>query len=154
MRSKVTRAGMSAALAATSLLSCATAFAAGPAGVWYTPDNRAQVRIAPCGRNALCGDIVWLKEPNDPQSGKPKTDFNNSDAARRGRPLIGLSIFAGLARAASSAVWRGQIYNPDDGHTYSGSLTMTGANVLELKGCVLGGIICKAQNWTRARKAE
>ncbi len=150
MRSKVARARSLIVLAAASLVSCEAAFAAEPTGVWYTPENRAQVRIAHCGRNALCGDIVWLKEPNDPQSGKPKTDFNNPDAVKRTRRLIGLHIFAGLTRSASGN-WQGQIYNPDDGRTYRGYLTMTGANVLELKGCVLGGLICKAQNWTRVR---
>jgi len=34
---------------------------------------------------------------------------------------------------------------------YSGYLTMSGPDVLELKGCVLGGIICKSETWTRAR---
>ena len=46
--------------------------------------------------------------------------------------------------------WEGYVYNAEDGKTYSGSFTLTGANTAELKGCVLGGLICKAQTWTRS----
>jgi uncharacterized protein (DUF2147 family) len=46
--------------------------------------------------------------------------------------------------------WEGDVYNAEDGKTYSGSFTLTGANTAQLKGCVLGGLICKAQTWTRS----
>lgn len=133
------------------LLSSALAFAAEPTGIWYTAQNRAQVRITHCNHDALCGDIVWLKEPNDPQSGKPRTDLNNPDAAKRNQPLIGVRVVLRLTPSDTPGKWQGRVYNADDGHTYSGYLTMTGANTLQLKGCVLGGIICKSEDWTRFR---
>jgi uncharacterized protein (DUF2147 family) len=45
--------------------------------------------------------------------------------------------------------WDGQVYNAEDGNTYSGSFTMTGANSAVLKGCIMGGLLCKGQTWTR-----
>ena len=125
----------------------APANAQSPAGVWLTKDQDAHVRIAGCGR-AICGTIVWLKEPND-ESGKPKADKNNSDQSKRGRPLIGVQIVLGM-KPAGTDKRSGQVYNAEDGKTYSGSLTLQNARSLKLEGCVLGGLICKGQTWTRA----
>jgi uncharacterized protein (DUF2147 family) len=47
-------------------------------------------------------------------------------------------------------VWQGQVYNAEDGGTYSGAFTMTGANSADLKGCVMA-VLCKSQTWTRAK---
>ena len=127
------------------------ASAADPIGTWYTAGNRSQVRIGHCGGNALCGGIMWLKDPIDPKTGMPWTDINNPDPAKRTRPLIGVRIVLDLTPSSAPDKWQGQVYNADDGRTYSGYLTMTGANALELKGCVFGGLICKSETWTRAR---
>ena len=72
-------------LAAVALAGLAgPALAADPAGMWLTQGGNSRIRLADCG-GALCGTIVWLKEPNDPDTGKPKTDKNNVDAAHRSR---------------------------------------------------------------------
>jgi len=126
-----------------------SARAAEPFGTWYTASGESQIRITNCG-GALCGSLVWLKEPNDPETGAPKTDKHNPDPGRQGRPLIGTQILLGL-RPGGAGEWAGQLYNAEDGKTYSGSLTLTGANTADLKGCVLGGLICKSQTWTRAK---
>jgi uncharacterized protein (DUF2147 family) len=138
-----------AGLASAVLLCSGPAFAVDLIGNWLTENGRSRVRIADCG-GALCGTIVWLKEPNDPETGKPKTDKNNADAGQRGRPLIGVPIVLGM-RPSGADKWTGQVYNAEDGKTYSGSITAQGANALKLEGCALGGLICKGQTWTRAR---
>ena len=74
---------------------CGPAFAADPLGTWYTGDKDSQVRITNCG-GAMCGNLVWLKEPNDPATGRPKTDKNNADASKQSRPLIGVPIVLGM----------------------------------------------------------
>ena len=125
------------------------AFAADPMGTWYTGDKDSQVRIANCG-GALCGSIVWLKVPNDPATGRPKTDKNNADASKQGRPLIGVQIVLGMRPSGTPNQWSGSVYNASDGKTYTGSFTMTGDNTAELKGCVMS-VICKSQTWTRAK---
>src|SRR5512135_145852 len=102
--------------------------AADPIGTWFTAGNRSQVRIARCGNDALCGGIVWLKDPNNPNTGKPWTDIHNPDPAKRTRPLIGVRIVLDLTTSNTPDKWQGQAYNADDGRTYSGYLTMTGPN--------------------------
>lgn len=124
------------------------ASAADPTGTWLTGGGKSRVKVARCG-NALCGTIVWLKEPNDPNTGQAKTDSSNQDVAKRSRAMIGVEIVLGMQPSGTSDKWTGEVYNPEDGKTYSGSLTMTGANELSLAGCVLA-VLCKSQTWTRA----
>jgi uncharacterized protein (DUF2147 family) len=124
------------------------AFAADPIGTWLTEGDKSRVKVVRCG-NALCGTIVWLKEPNDPDTGKAKTDFRNQDVSKHSHALIGLEIVLGMQPSGTPDKWTGEVYNPEDGKTYSGSLTMTGVDELLLAGCVLA-VLCKSQTWTRA----
>ena len=123
-----------------------TAAAADALGTWYTGDKDSQVRIVNCG-GALCGNLIWLKEPNDPATGRPKTDKHNADASKQSRPLLGVPIVLGM-KPSGSGQWSGEVYNASDGKTYSGSFTLTGPDTADLKGCVLS-ILCKSQTWTR-----
>jgi uncharacterized protein (DUF2147 family) len=138
-----------AAILSVVVFSTSPAVAVDLVGNWLTENGRSRVRIADCG-GALCGTIVWLKEPNDPDTGKPKTDKNNSDAGKRSRPLIGVPIVLGM-KPNGADKWSGQVYNAEDGKTYSGNITAQDANALKLEGCALGGLICKGQTWTRVR---
>jgi uncharacterized protein (DUF2147 family) len=121
---------------------------ADPIGTWLTENGRSRVKVVDCG-GALCGTIIWLKEPNDPETGKPKTDKNNVDAANRSRPLIGVPIVLSMKPNGSSK-WSGQVYSPEEGKVFSGNLTEQGPNAVRLEGCALGVLVCKGQNWTRA----
>ena len=136
--------------AAILLGASAPALAAEPIGKWLTKDNNATVAIAHCG-DALCGTIVALREPNDPATGKPKTDIYNPDAAKRERSVIGVQIVFDMKPSGTADKWDGQVYNAEDGKTYTGSITLTGASTLDLKGCALAGLICKTQTWNRTK---
>jgi uncharacterized protein (DUF2147 family) len=116
-----------------------------PLGLWKANDGQATFRIAPCGAG-LCGTIAALAEPNDPATGRPKTDVNNPDAAMRVRPVVGLTMLR-MTREGENA-WRGTIYNGQDGRTYNA--TMASENMrLKVTGCVLGGLVCRTQIWSR-----
>ena len=137
-----------AASAIFGLAAATPATAGDPRGNWMTDDGKAKVAIVNCG-GALCGNIVALTEPNDPATGKPKTDNNNPDAAKRTRPMLGVQIVIDM-KPDSSDKWKGQVYNAEDGKTYSGSIALVNASTLTLQGCALGGLICKNQTWTRS----
>jgi uncharacterized protein (DUF2147 family) len=139
--------GLTIGLLGTAGLNTA-ARAADPLGTWLTGEQDARVRVANCGA-AICGNLVWLKDPNDPDTGRPKTDKHNADASKQGRPLLGVPIILSMKPGGAPNQWSGDVYNASDGRTYSGSFTLTGANSAELKGCVMGGLICKGQTWTR-----
>jgi uncharacterized protein (DUF2147 family) len=130
-------------------VSLGTGLAADPLGTWRTEENKATVRVAACGP-AICGTIIALKDPNDADTGKPKTDKNNAEAGLRNRPMIGVLIVLGMKPSGTANKWSGQVYNAEDGKTYSGSLTLQDANTIKLEGCILGGLVCKSATWTRA----
>lgn len=132
-----------AVVAGAGLLSLTVALAESPTGNWST--GKARVRIADCG-GALCATVTSLNEPND-EEGKPKTDKNNANASLRSRRIVGISILSGM-KPAGDNTWKGSIYNPEDGKTYSANMTLSG-NTLKVQGCALGGLICKSQSWSR-----
>ncbi|WP_297799449.1 DUF2147 domain-containing protein [uncultured Brevundimonas sp.] len=132
-----------AALAASAL--AAPALAGDPTGLWQTPTNGGQVRIERCG-NALCGTLVTSAairaNPN-------QLDVNNKDATQRSRTLRGLRMLSGFTGGPTE--WRGgSVYNPEDGGTYRGTITMTNDNTLRLRGCIVAPL-CKTQTWTRVQ---
>ncbi len=143
-----TAAIAAASALALALIAAAPARAADPVGTWLTGDKKGKVKIVNCG-GAICGTLSWLAEPNDPETHQPKTDKNNKDASKQSRPLIGTLIVLGM-KPTGGDKWEGQVYNAEDGNTYSGSFTMSSANTAELKGCVMGGLLCKGQTWTRS----
>jgi len=131
-----------------ALMAIAPALAADPFGTWLTEDKKGKIHIVNCG-GALCGNLVWIQEPLDPDTNKPKLDKHNVDASKQGRPLLGVPIVLNMKPSGTPEKWDGQVYNAEDGNTYSGSFTMTGANSAVLKGCIMGGLLCKGQTWTR-----
>ncbi len=148
MRIFRTTAAVIVSAIALALILNAPARAADPLGTWFTGDKKGKVKIVNCG-GAICGTLHWLAEPIDPQTHQPKTDKNNKDASKQGRPLLGIPIVLSM-KPSGGDKWEGQVYNAEDGGIYTGSFTMTGANSAELKGCVMGGLICKGQSWTRS----
>jgi uncharacterized protein (DUF2147 family) len=110
-------------------ISSTAALAGGVVGEWARDDGKAKVRFAPCG-GAVCGSITWLKERNGPAK-------------------IGQQVFFDMKPNGDDS-WAGTAFNPDDGKTYTGKMTMTG-NHLVTAGCVFGGLICKSVAWTRAQ---
>ena len=136
------------ALASWSLVAVAItsipAQAGDPTGMWLSQDGDVKMKVARCG-DAICSTIAWLKNPND-EKGKPKVDINNADASKRNRPIMGSAIILPM-KADGADKWSGQVYNAEDGKTYSGSFALSAANKADLKGCV--AIICKTKTWTR-----
>ena len=54
----------------------------------------------------------------------------------------------GSMSAAGDNKYEGEITDPANDKTYSGKATLSG-NALKMSGCVLGGLICRSQNWKR-----
>jgi uncharacterized protein (DUF2147 family) len=123
---------------------------ADPTGYWYKPDaeRESKIQVFKCGagKSQLCAKIIWLKDPND-SKGKALHDIRNEDPSMRDRPIVGLTLFAGLAPSAP-ATWSGKIYNPEDGHTYAATLTMVSRTQITLRGCK-AWLLCGEKQWLR-----
>jgi len=116
-------------------------------GTWLTEDQSTQVTFKPCGPSD-CGQIVWLREPVDPETGKAWLDKLNPYDALKRQPLIGLNMVTDLQGKGPRA-WAGTLYNPLDGNSYSGDFLMLDPTKLQLKGCTLAGILCQTETWVR-----
>ena len=119
---------------AMSLVFLATAIPAAYAGdaqgVWARDNGASKVRIAGCGGDALCGSIIWLRDTNGPAK-------------------VGQQVFFDM-KPQGENVWTGSAFNPEDGKTYAGKMTLKGDRLVTA-GCVFGGLICQSVSWTRAR---
>jgi len=105
---------------------------------WRNPRNSVHIRALKCGTN-LCGTVSWA------------SDKAIADAKRGGATgLIGTQIFRNFKDTGKGS-FRGKVYVPDIQQTFSGTITFTDENTMVGKGCVLFGIICKSQTWTRIR---
>jgi uncharacterized protein (DUF2147 family) len=49
--------------------------------------------------------------------------------------------------------WKGDLFNPEDGKTYGGSITYDSATKLTLTGCLMG-FLCQSETWTRQTYAK
>jgi uncharacterized protein (DUF2147 family) len=130
--------------ALVTLAMTASAWAADATGTWRMSNGKVTVKVSQCGSN-LCANIVALKKPYY-DDGTPKIDRHNPNKALRSRRVIGLSLLKGM-RSTGENQWAGEIYNPDDGKTYSATMTLQG-NRFKLRGCVVG-FLCKTQNFVR-----
>lgn len=132
-----------ASSAALVLLS-STAFAAQPiAGRWLTENGKALVQIGPCGK-AVCGQILKVVKHTP---GAPRNDANNPDEKLRARPIEGLTILSDFTDAGS--LWKGKIYDPESGKTYTSKLARNPNGSLKVQGCI--AFFCKTQIWAAAR---
>lgn len=124
-------------------------------GTWRS-GNASEIVIVPCG-GAFCGVISkpYVSPEELARYGDAETamqafrDENNSDASLRDRPLLGLTIL-NVKAGRNADVFDGEVYNPSDGKTYSGSITMKGTNSMALKGCALF-VFCQEETWTRVQ---
>ena len=97
-------------------------------GSWERDTGASRVRFSKCGE-AMCGTISWLKEAGGPAK-------------------VGQRIFYDMKPNGANK-WSGSAFNPEDGKTYSGTMTLSGDS-LTTSGCVLGGLICRSVKWSRS----
>jgi uncharacterized protein (DUF2147 family) len=93
------------------------------------------VKIDRCG-DVLCGKIVWV------------ADAEAKEASRKGQPpIIGVKLLSDLKPSTDrSDQWEGNVYNLQDGRTYSVYLRPS-ADAMEVEGCLL--VFCRTQLWPR-----
>lgn len=129
---------------------CATAQITGDdaVGVWKNGEGTAMIKIEKSG-DEYRGKIVWLKEPNDPDNGKPKVDKNNPDEAKRKNPVLGLINVWGFKWKEGE--WKeGYIYDPKNGKIYDCVMTMTDKSKLNVRGYIMGmTMFGRTDTWVR-----
>jgi uncharacterized protein (DUF2147 family) len=108
-------------------------------GTWLNPDDKSNIELYKCGEG-LCAKISKLVDAK-------ATDEKNPDAAKRERPIVGLVIMDGAKKSGANK-WSGTLYNPTDGKSYSGTITVKSKDDVDLSGCV-AYVLCRTTSWTR-----
>lgn len=104
-------------------------------GMWKTQVDDgayAYVDMKQCGQK-VCG---WITRT-----------FNDSGEYQS--PNIGKAIVINMEPKGNGA-YEGNVWRPSNDKIYIGKMQLNG-NTLSLKGCVLGGLACAAQTWTRVQ---
>jgi len=117
---------------ATTVLATAAALAMvssspDPVGEWKIADGTANVAIRPCGTD-LCGFVSWAKE----------------SSANLGRQVL-------INMKPNGHAWFGTAVNVVDGEQYTARMSLEGARTLKVEGCLIGGMICGGQEWSRVK---
>ena len=97
-------------------------------GKFVRPSTGTTVDFYDCGGN-LCGKIVAV-----------------TDASRQ--RTVGQLIVNG-AKPSGKEKWTGDLFDPDSGKTYKGSMSLRGGG-LKLEGCVMA-ILCSDEVWKRVK---
>ena len=106
------------------------------AGLWMNPHGSVVVRAGDCG-SKLCGWIGWA-------NGQAKQDAREEGVD----PLIGVALLQDY-EPNKDGTWSGTIYVPDMGRRFSSTIALVDRNQLKVKGCLIGGFICRSQLWHR-----
>ena len=110
----------------------------GKDNVWRNPQNSVHVWVHPCGKSR-CGTVVWAN------------DKAKADSARGGTPnLVGTELFRDF-KEVSPKVWKGKVFVPDLNKVFTGTGTIKDSNTVVARGCLIAGMGCKSQTWTRVR---
>jgi uncharacterized protein (DUF2147 family) len=110
-----------------------------PAGLWLSPHQSVVVRTGPCGEK-LCGWVAWANS-------EALADAQDGGVAH----LVGTELLQDY-RPTGSKNWSGTVFVPDMGRSFSSQIDALSPGQLRIRGCILGGLICKSQIWNRIER--
>ena len=129
---------MKRVLIGIAFLSLASAANAVPIeGRWQNPKDSVIIHVAPCGAGTFCGKVTWA-------SPKARADARKGGTAN----LVGKRLLTGL-RPDGEGGWKGRAYLPKRNMQANAMIRTAGAETMVVKGCLVGGMICREQRWTR-----
>jgi uncharacterized protein (DUF2147 family) len=105
-------------------------------GVWLNHAGNVKVETKPCGQ-FLCGTVVWAS----PQALKEAKAAGTDN-------LVGMQLLKSY-RPTPKGEWEGKVFVPDLKRTFYSRLYRLSDDKIRISGCILGGLICKYQTWTR-----
>ncbi len=116
-------------------------------GLWEPSNGKVRVKISRIG-NKYYGKIVWLREPIDPITKKPKVDKNNEDKEMRNVPLKGYRILKDFVYKGNNTWEDGTIYDPENGSVYNCVINKN-KDVLNIRGYVGVKALGRTDTWKR-----
>jgi len=144
---------MKALAVSIALFAAATSASAqmSPVGLWRTIDDKTgevkgEIRVTESG-----GALLGRLERSLKKDTRPDATCDECPDDRRGKPIAGLEIVRGGAKAEGKEVWEGgKILDPENGKEYRASYTpVDGGKKLEVRGYL--GPFWRTQTWQRAQ---
>ncbi|MEN8223722.1 MAG: DUF2147 domain-containing protein [Bacteroidota bacterium] len=120
-------------------------------GVWLNEDKDAHIEVYQDG-DLYFGKIIWLKNPIDDETGKPKLDKHNPDPALQTRPSLGIQLLTDFVWDEDNEWDDGDIYDPKSGKTYSCYIIMEEYDLLRIRGYIGISLIGRTTYWTRVKE--
>lgn len=105
-------------------------------GSWTNPARSVRVALDACG-TALCGRVTWA-------SAQAIADAREGGVV----PLIGRTLLETYT-PRGPARWQGRVFVPDWNRSFWSTIDVQNPQTLKISGCILHGLLCKSQLWTR-----
>jgi len=115
-------------LLGAALAAATPALAFEPWGIWVRESSGTSFDFYNCA-GKLCAKVIAVPKPEE-------------------KKAIGTVILRN-AVLDKEGVWRGDIFNAEDGKIYKGGVKVEKENELTLEGCLVS-ILCKSETWVRA----
>ena len=131
------RAAMRSAVLGATLCLLASP-AAAQTGRWLTESGNLEIDIAPCAEK-LCGTVARVLANRS--MSKPGVEIATP-------ATVGMKILSDFVPSAEGE-WEGEIYNRENGKTYSCVMSLRGADELQVRGYVGIHLIGRTQIWHR-----
>jgi len=122
-------------------------------GIWLNEDKDAHIDIYK-EEGKFYGKIIWLKDPIDEETGKPKLDDENEDESLRNRPVMGLMLLRDFVFDGDDEWEDGRIYDPKNGKDYSCYMVFpdeNDKNNLKVRGYIGISLLGRTTYWTRVQ---
>ncbi len=118
-------------------------------GTWIPKKGDSHVKIEKIGSKYF-GKVVWLKNPYEEGTTDQDVDNKNPDAAMRNVPILGLRVLKDFAYEDKGIFKGGTAYDPNNGKTYCGKITIIDMDHIDMRGNICGlGFLGRTETWTR-----
>lgn len=118
-------------------------------GTWLNEEATGKIQLYK-ENGKYFGKVVWLKEPNDKVTGKPRTDVENPVEKLRSNPLVGLVNMRDFTFDGKEEWSGGTIYDPKNGKTYKCYIRFDSPNKLKVRGYIGVSLIGRSTFWTKS----
>jgi uncharacterized protein (DUF2147 family) len=121
-------------------------------GTWIPKKGDSRVKIEKIG-NKYYGKVIWLENPNEKDGTGPDLDDKNPDETMRKEPILGSRVLKDFSFEGDGVFKGGKAYDPNNGKTYCGKITIIDADHIDMRGSICGfSILGRTETWTRYKE--
>jgi uncharacterized protein (DUF2147 family) len=117
-------------------------------GTWLNQEATGKITLYK-ENGKYFGKLVWLREPIDTETGKPKTDKENPDEKLKLLPVVGMVNMKNFTFDGKEEWSGGTIYDPKNGKTYKCYIQFEGPAKLKVRGYVGVSLLGRNTYWTK-----